>query len=88
MKKIIHINRNIIQYNGKHGTDLPVCRVTEGKDTHYGRTVEILGPSKMIYNDKNPLKCGAKLWIETEADIVIEDKCVYNDIKEMKEELK
>jgi len=86
--KRIHVNKNIIQYNSKHGCDLPVCRVSEGKETKYGRTVEILGPSKMIYDPKNPLKCGAKLWIETEADIEIEDECTFADIKLMKEELK
>jgi ferredoxin-thioredoxin reductase catalytic subunit len=30
MKKYIHINRNIIQQNEKHGRELPVCRVQEG----------------------------------------------------------
>ena len=84
MKKIIHINKNIIQYNGKHGTDLPVCRVQVGKKITYGRTVDILGPSKMIYNNDKPLSCGAKLWIETDADIVIKDECTFADIKEMK----
>ena len=85
--KLIHVNKNIIQYNSKHNVNLPVCRVTEGKETKYGRTVDILGPSKMIYDPDNPLKCGAKLWIETEADIVIEDECSYRDIQRMKKEL-
>ena len=31
--------------------------------------VHIDGPSKMIYSPDKPLKCGAKLWIETEADV-------------------
>lgn len=79
--KIIHINRNIIQYNAANGTDHPVCRVQIGKAVKYGRSVEILGPSKMVYRPDSPLKCGAKLWIETEADVVIEDECDYQDIK-------
>ena len=88
MKRIIHINKNIIQYNSKHGVDLPVCRVEEGKKIIYGRSVEILGPSKMVYDPENPLRCGAKLWIETEAEIVIENPCTFADIQEMKKELR
>lgn len=87
-KKLIHINRNVIQWNAKHGANIPVCRVSEGKETKYGRTVDIHGPSKMIYDPDNPLKCGAKLWIETEADITIEDECRWDDIKLMKQEHK
>lgn len=88
MKKIIHVNKSIIQYNAKHQTNLPVCRVQVGRDTKYGKTVDILGPSKMVYDNENPLKCGAKLWIETDADVVIEDECVYSDIQHMKEDLR
>lgn len=67
--KIIHINRNIIQQNNKHGKDEPVCRVEEGKTVRYCMEVIINGPSRMIYNPKKPRPCGAKLWIETDADV-------------------
>ena len=68
-KKFIHINRNIIQQNAKNGTNKPVCRVQEGKKIEYCMEVNILGPSKMVYRPDKPLKCGAKLWIETEAEL-------------------
>jgi len=68
-KKIIHINRNIIQSNVKHGTKKPVCRVQEGNITRYAMEIVINGPSRMVYSPDKPLKCGAKLWIETEAPI-------------------
>lgn len=71
MKKIIHINRNIIQANAKHGRADPVCRVQTGKDVQYCMEVEIKGPSRMVYRPNNPLPCGAKLWIETESDVVL-----------------
>jgi hypothetical protein len=58
--KYIHINRNIIQQNNKNNTDLPVCRVQEGSKARYGRSVEIHGPSKMVYRPDKPLSCGAK----------------------------
>lgn len=88
MKSIIHVNKNIIQYNGKHGTSLPVCRVSQGGKTRYGSEVNIDGPSKLVYRDDSPLSCGAKLWIETEAEVSIKDCCTFRDIMEMKKELR
>jgi hypothetical protein len=63
MKKIIHINRNIIQQNEKHGRKLPVCRIDMDGETWYGSRIEILGPSEMIYSQKTRLwaNCGLKL---------------------------
>jgi hypothetical protein len=88
LKKIIHINKNIIQYNHKHNLNLPVCRVQfVGGKTRYGSEVEIKGESRMVYKPESPLPCGAKLWIETDADVHILDECDYADIKEMKKNL-
>jgi hypothetical protein len=67
--KIIHINRNIIQANAKRGNSDPVCRVEEDGVVRYCMEVAILGPSAMVYRPDNPRPCGAKLWIETEADV-------------------
>ena len=82
--KFIHINRNIIQQNNKNNTDLPVCRVQEGSKARYGRSVEIHGPSKMVYRPDKPLSCGAKLWIETNSEVSIQDECMFKDIQKMK----
>ena len=87
MKTVIHVNRNIIQYNGKHGTNLPVCRVSQGSKTCYGRRIKINGPSEMVYNPDKPLSCGAKLWIETTGPVEIVDECSYADVQGMKKEL-
>lgn len=81
MKKIIHVNRQVIQQNEKYGLNLPVCRVMEGSKTRYGDSVEIHGPSRMVYRPESPLKCGAKLWIETDSDISIVNEVTYKDIK-------
>lgn len=67
--KIIHINRNIIQKNAKLGEVNPVCRVEENGAVRYCMEVIINGPSRMIYRPNNPRPCGAKLWIETDADV-------------------
>jgi hypothetical protein len=69
--KIIHINRNIIQQNAKHGDEQPVVRVEEKGVVQYCMEVEINGPSRMVYRPDKPRPCGAKLWIETEADVVM-----------------
>ena len=81
MKTIIHINKNLKQSNDKHGKTRPVCRVeTEGK-TWYGSSVDMLGPSSMIYSPDKPRKCGAKLWIETDGEVIIHDKTTYADMR-------
>ena len=67
--KIIHINRNIIQSNAKHGRKEPVVRVEENGIVKYCMEVKILGPSHMVYRPDKPRPCGAKLWIETDAEI-------------------
>lgn len=70
--KIIHINRNVIQHNNKYAANLPVCKVIwDDKTVTYCHEVDILGPSKMVYRPDNPLACGARLWIETEAELKI-----------------
>ena len=44
-----------------------------GKSNTYCHEVEIHGPSKMMYggNDKPILSCGARVVIETEAEVTI-----------------
>jgi len=80
VKTIIHTNRNVIQRNEKNGTRLPVCRVDVQGKTWYGSSIEILGSSQMVYSPDKPLKCGAKLWLETEATVIIHDKTTYKDM--------
>jgi len=67
--KIIHINRNIIQANAKHDKQDPVIRFEENGKVIYCMEVNIKGPSRMVYSPDKPRKCGAKLWIETDAEV-------------------
>ena len=71
MKKRIHVNQHNLRANGKDGGNRPVITVKTYKDSTYGHEVEILGPSKVIYSPDKPLSCGAKVWIETEAEVTI-----------------
>ncbi len=66
-KKIIHVARQAIQSNLKHGTDNPTIIVKErGKSIRY-KEVQINGPSKVVHGQ---LSCGARVWIETKSDVV------------------
>jgi hypothetical protein len=73
-KKRIHVNQHIIKRNAKQGTNEPVITVKEGKTNTYAHAVNILGPSRVVYSPNKPLSCGAKVWIETEAEVEIEPK--------------
>jgi hypothetical protein len=68
----IHVNRHKIDANRKSGATDPVLTVKRGGRNYYGKTVTILGPSQVVYRPEKPLGCGAKVWIETEAEVVIE----------------
>ena len=73
MKKRIHINQHVIRSNKKNGTNEPVITVKTSKSNDYAHEVEIKGPSKIIYSPDKPLSCGAKVWIETEEKIVLDN---------------
>jgi len=72
MKSRIHVNQHIIKRNSKTGESDPVITVKQGKKNTYGHSVQILGPSTVIYSPDKPLSCGAKVWIETESEVIID----------------
>ena len=61
-----------IRANKKHGTNEPVITVKTYKTNTYGHEVEILGDSKVVYSPNKPLSCGARVWIETDAEVKID----------------
>jgi hypothetical protein len=65
----IHINQNVIRRNKRDGTDEPPITVKQGRMNTYCRSVEVLGPSRVVYAPCNPLSCGARVWIETDAPV-------------------
>lgn len=71
MKTVIHVNQLQIRHNLKHGTNDPCITVKTYKSNDYAREVEIKGPSKVVYSPDKPLSCGARVWIETESEVVI-----------------
>ena len=72
MKKKIHINMHVIRSNKKNGTNDPVITVKTYKSNTYGHEVDILGNSKVVYSPDKPLSCGARVWIETDGDVLFD----------------
>ena len=72
-KKYIHVNQHKIRANKKNGTDEPVITIKEGKTNTYCHEVKVNGPSAIKYggNDKPLLSCGARVVIQTNAEIDI-----------------
>ena len=71
MLKRIHVNQHNVRSIKKNGTNKPVITVKTSKSNDYAHQVEVLGPSKVIYRPDKPLSCGAKVWIETTAEVVL-----------------
>lgn len=71
MKTKIHVNQHVIKSNSKTGANDPVLTVKTYKDNRYAHEVRILGESKVVYSPDKPLSCGAKVWIETDAEVEI-----------------
>jgi hypothetical protein len=78
-KKYIHINQHVIRKNGKTGEREPVVSVKSGKTNRYCHEVSILDNNRnilatVVYNPDKPLSCGAKVWIETYQDVLLENR--------------
>lgn len=71
MKTIIHVNQHEIKANRKNGTNNPVLTVKTYKSNTYAHRVKINGESEIVYSPDKPLSCGARVWIETQADVTI-----------------
>lgn len=83
--KRIHVNSNTIKSNAKHGTNKPALTIRVGQKVEtYAHEVIIEGASRVIYRPEDPLVCGAKVWIETEANVI---PILLDDIAEFREGL-
>ena len=76
---VIHVNSHNIRANRKWRTSLsmlkkellPVVTVRYGRGAIATRCngLEILGPSRLVYDRPKSLSCGAEVWIETDSNI-------------------
>ena len=71
MKTIIHVNQHVIKANAKSGAVDPVLTVKTYKSNTYAHEVRILGESRVVYSPDEPLSCGARVWIETQAQVEV-----------------
>lgn len=79
-QSIIHVNRQHIAMNAKDGKNRPVYTIKIGNKTRYAREVEILGPSRMVYNG-DQLSCGARAWIETDSELKLIDEMSFKEAR-------
>lgn len=68
----IHVNQHRIKANQRGEVKQPVLTVKTYKDNRYANTVEIQGPSRVVYSPDSPLSCGARVWIETNASVLLD----------------
>lgn len=70
--KRIHVDQHAIRRNRKLGTDDPPISVKTYRENVKCESVEIDGPSRLVYRPDHPLSCGARLWIETRAEVIVD----------------
>jgi hypothetical protein len=71
VKTIVHVNQHAIRRNIKAKTPEPVLTVKTYKSNTYAFAVELTGKSKVVYSPDKPLSCGARVWIETDEEVLI-----------------
>ena len=78
-KTIIHVSQQAVRHNNKHPDVLePPLLVLDHGGPQGGRrrravmSVQIDGPSQLVYSPFTPLSCGARCWIETESPVTVD----------------
>jgi len=76
MKTLIHVNQHNIRRNATKGTTDPVLTVKTYKSNTYADRVDILDSegqvvASVVYQPDKPLSCGARVWIETQNEVII-----------------
>jgi hypothetical protein len=67
--KRIHVDKHVIAANLKNGENNPPITIQTSKGPLKAHDVIIKGDSRTMYHPNNPLKCGARLWTETTAEV-------------------
>lgn len=69
MTYYVHVNRQVIASNKRHGKNDPPVRFQKGRSGKSTYCYEAeLGPSRIVYDGEQLLKCGARLIIATEQE--------------------
>jgi hypothetical protein len=67
--KRIHVNQYVIRGNRRDNAD--DLRIKTSKANIPAHEIEISGPARVIYSPDKPLACGARVWIETDAPLLV-----------------
>lgn len=62
-KCIVHVHRQRIASNLKHGKNDPPIIVRRGSKREYYHEVKLSGDVRVVHGEK-PLSCGARVWME------------------------
>jgi hypothetical protein len=73
IKTYIHVNRLRMMANRRDNTDLPVVAVRRGRagKPKYAHSVQVNGPSTVVYDPEHSLCVGAEVWIEVPANVEV-----------------
>jgi len=71
MIKRIHVNQHLIRRNAKFHENAPPLTVKTSRGNHLAHEVDIDGPAKVVYRPSRPLSCGARVWVETRAPVIV-----------------
>jgi hypothetical protein len=71
MIKRIHVNQHVIRRNTKTNEREAPLTVKTSRGNFRGDSVQIEGASEVVYSPDRPLACGARVWIETHAPVVV-----------------
>ena len=72
--KRIHVNQHNIRHNAKSEDKKPVLTCKTSKGNFKADAIHIYGPSAVVYSADDPLACGAKVWIQTTAEVELIDQ--------------
>ena len=72
MLKRVHVSQHIIRRNQKSGDREAPLTVKTTRGNFRGHAVRIEGPAEIVYSPDRPLSCGARVWVETTATVVID----------------
>lgn len=70
--KRIHVDQNIIRSNFKHGKSDPPLTIQTSNGSLKANEIMVHGPTKIVHRPHDPLSCGARVWIETTAEVTLE----------------
>ena len=86
MNKIarIHVNQHVIKANAKNGENNPIFTIKQGGKNTYAHNVKVKGEMELVYSPDKPLSCGAKVWLETRGDIVLDKSSDTKDLSPTK----